>query len=70
MTLKFRSRQQLQNWRAGGLQNVALDLAPRTFVLNKSASVSRMEGEWFSTCGSRLSATHIRFKHVEEFCTD
>eukprot|EP00959_Pyramimonas_sp_CCMP1952_P452520 9466723-Pyramimonas_sp.AAC.1 len=25
-----------------------------------------MEGGWFSTCGSRLSAAHIRFKNGQE----
>eukprot|EP00959_Pyramimonas_sp_CCMP1952_P392405 8222774-Pyramimonas_sp.AAC.1 len=30
-------------------------------------SVSRIEGGSFSKCGSRFSATHIRFKHMQEF---
>eukprot|EP00959_Pyramimonas_sp_CCMP1952_P010796 226293-Pyramimonas_sp.AAC.1 len=29
--------------------------------------MSQMEGGWFSKCGSRLGAAHIRFKHVQEF---
>eukprot|EP00959_Pyramimonas_sp_CCMP1952_P418933 8775708-Pyramimonas_sp.AAC.1 len=31
------------------------------------ARASRIEGGWFSTCGSRLSAAHIRFKLLREF---
>eukprot|EP00959_Pyramimonas_sp_CCMP1952_P259096 5416799-Pyramimonas_sp.AAC.1 len=30
------------------------------------ATVSQMEGGWFPTCGSRLRAAHICFKHLQE----
>eukprot|EP00959_Pyramimonas_sp_CCMP1952_P298675 6247147-Pyramimonas_sp.AAC.1 len=26
-----------------------------------------MEGGWFSNCGFRVSAAHIRLKHLQEF---
>ena len=35
---RLKGFQQLQGWRAGGFQNWALSLAPRTFVLNVSNS--------------------------------
>ena len=36
--IRLKLLQQLQGWRAGGFQNWALSLAPRTFVLNVSNS--------------------------------
>eukprot|EP00959_Pyramimonas_sp_CCMP1952_P063811 1333165-Pyramimonas_sp.AAC.2 len=33
---------------------------------SKLAAVSQIQGWWFSKCGSRLNAAHIRFKHLQE----
>eukprot|EP00959_Pyramimonas_sp_CCMP1952_P153677 3215363-Pyramimonas_sp.AAC.1 len=60
--MKLQRWQQFHRWKAVGFQNVALALAPSTFALN-IGKASRVEGGWFSQCGSRLSAAHIRHQH-------
>eukprot|EP00959_Pyramimonas_sp_CCMP1952_P386441 8098930-Pyramimonas_sp.AAC.1 len=56
--------QELHDLRAGGFQNAALALAPRTL---KSARFSRIEGGYFSTCGSRYNAAHMRLFDCKSF---
>ena len=92
--IRFTNLQQFHGSRGCVTQNVALALAPRTFVLTicnsftdrggallkmwlspqrrahsffKAATVSRIEAGSFSKCGSRLSAAHIRFQHLQQF---
>eukprot|EP00959_Pyramimonas_sp_CCMP1952_P239386 5002807-Pyramimonas_sp.AAC.1 len=38
-------------------------MAPK---LKRLVIASQMEGGWFSKCGSRFSAAHTRFKHLQE----
>eukprot|EP00959_Pyramimonas_sp_CCMP1952_P366603 7678025-Pyramimonas_sp.AAC.1 len=51
---------QLQIWRAGRFQQVALSTA-RCTVISKGVTASRIKGGQFSRCGYRLSAAHIRY---------
>ena len=53
--------QQLQGWRAVDFQNLALALAPRTFVF-KNQTGSGMESGTFSKLGSRLGAATLGVK--------
>eukprot|EP00959_Pyramimonas_sp_CCMP1952_P458981 9477517-Pyramimonas_sp.AAC.1 len=39
----------------------------RAQSFSQVARVSRIQGGWFSTCGSRLGFAHSRFKHLQEF---
>eukprot|EP00959_Pyramimonas_sp_CCMP1952_P373248 7816577-Pyramimonas_sp.AAC.1 len=57
--IQFKQLQELHGLRTVPFQNVALALAPHTFI-ETCANISRIEGGSLSKCGSRLSAARIR----------
>eukprot|EP00959_Pyramimonas_sp_CCMP1952_P075004 1567377-Pyramimonas_sp.AAC.1 len=58
----FQNVQELQGWRVGRFQNVALALAQRAFFKQQ---LQELQG--LKACGSRFSAAHIRSQKLQGF---
>eukprot|EP00959_Pyramimonas_sp_CCMP1952_P180033 3764546-Pyramimonas_sp.AAC.1 len=65
--VRLKHLQEFYGLRACRFQNVALSLAPRTFVYNKCESFTDRGRFLFSKCGFRLSTAHIPFQNLQEF---